>query len=197
MLSKLGFTLPVVLLLAACPGFPPMEPVTPSPVTSGDAGVAPDAGLPPPVHHRLKVGAWVSGDGLILPAGGFFDPVLNLPCSRSSDVDGVGRCFPYENMSYFVRAYSDDTCTTEVLVVEQPLHEGSMQGVIMSPDNNYPLRLSAVGAPLSGSTFWTKSTSAVVGCTMQQTHPTQGLFAVGMDLTPTLEVLELRWLDHL
>jgi len=175
---KHGLTLLPVVLLAAC------QPSLPT-VAAGDAG--------PPQVHRLRVGVYVSGDGLRSPAFAFWDTALNDTCGSWADEHGVHRCFPTSTVPYNPRSYLDDACTQEVLLA-QTGQEGTLQGVTLSLDNNYPLRLNRAGSPVAGTTYWT-GTVGPAGCEVHPVPSGYGLYTLGADVTSTLETLEFQWMD--
>ena len=174
---KHALTLLPVVLLAAC------QPSTLPTVTAGDAAAQ---------VHRLRVGVYVSGDGVRVPLGMFWDTALNDNCESLSDEHGVHRCFPTSTVPYNPRSYLDDACTQEVLLARTG-QEGTLQGVVLSLDNNYPMRLHRAGSPVAGTGYWNKGIFAQ--CEVHPVPSGYGLYALGPDVTSTLETLEFHWVD--
>lgn len=148
-----------------------------------------DAGAVVPVTHRLKLGAYVTSDGLIGPAPfeqSFYDTAFNSTCFPADDSAGQTRCFP--NVGYAPRAYKNG-CTEEVFVSHLNA-EGELHGSYKQAGVGSGFRINKVGAMTNAGTYF-----QLPGCVAENTSIDEMIYAVGEDITPTLETLTIQYRD--
>jgi hypothetical protein len=170
----------VMLFLAACS--------QPSPTPNVETHVS-DAGTLQPVIHRLKVGKFVTSDGLVTQApfeNMYFDTAFNQPCWPGTDEAGRTRCFP--NVGYHPRAYLNG-CHDEVIVGPRGI-ENNLHGTYKLS----AFKLTKVGTMNAAGTYWTINSNG--DCLPTNTTLDEVLYNLGDDLTTTLETLDLQFIDQ-